>query len=240
MHFSRRDWGARPAKAGPGGFDASEVLGVALHWPSGSVPKDKAAALRSYQSFHQNGRGWSDIAYNVAFDQDGNTYDLRGLDTRSGANGDTKTNRQYVAFLLLIGPGEKPSAKMIAAVQDWVHSVRVRFPRATAIKGHCDVRPDGTACPGPNTIALIRSGAFEPPAKPKVAKYYRGKPGTRTVRVGSRGDDIKWLKRKLGVKESNGFYGVKLALKVRAWKKSLKQAPSTTVGPWAWKQLLSK
>lgn len=164
--FTRADWQARTANGGPGTLDPARVVGVALHWPAMAKPLDTAtavcAALRSWQAFHMDDRGWSDIAYQLAFDQAGNRYELRGLRTQSGANGDTEPNETHGAFLLVLAPGEEPSDAMVAAVRAAVADHRRLFPRSTRIVGHSDIRPEPTACPGPAALAAIRAGRFNP------------------------------------------------------------------------------
>lgn len=171
--FSRKDWGARAPKDAPTALVASRVEGVALHWPAMSKQVHGVEAvkrfLRNVQDSHMDDRGWDDVAYQLGFDQDGNTYDLRGLKTQSAANGDQDVNRRFGAFLLILAPGEQPSAKMIAAVKASVAEHRKLFPESKRIVGHQDVRPEPTACPGPIVEKLIKAGAFEPtkPAPPK-------------------------------------------------------------------------
>lgn len=164
--YSRSDWGARPAKGGPGPLSASQVVGIAIHWPGMAKPvrgfPNVAAALRDWQDDHMDRHGWSDIAYQVAVDQDGNRYDLRGLATQSGANGDTDVNEKYGAVLLILGPGERPTQEMVNEVRAVVRDHRRLFPNSKRIVGHGQIRPDPTSCPGPNAQALINSGAFEP------------------------------------------------------------------------------
>lgn len=164
--YTRSDWGARPANGGPGNLSPVRVEGIAFHWPAMSKPlrgfDEVSAALRGWQDFHMDGRGWSDIAYQEAFDQEGNVYSLRGLTTQSGANGDTDVNQRFGAFLLILAPGEKPSGAMVRAVRDRVEAFRARYPRAKRLVGHGDIRPEPTSCPGPAAIRLIRKGAFEP------------------------------------------------------------------------------
>ncbi len=164
--FTRADWQARPADGGPGALDPTQVVGVALHWPAMAKPLTTAtavcAALRAWQAFHMDDRGWSDIAYQLAFDQVGNRYELRGLRTQSGANGDTEPNETHGAFLLVLAPGEEPSDAMVDAVRQAVADHRRLFPRSTRIVGHSDIRPEPTACPGPAALAAIRAGRFNP------------------------------------------------------------------------------
>jgi hypothetical protein len=125
------------------------------------------AALRSWQDFHIDGRGWSDIAYQVAVDQAGNRYELRGLRTQSGANGDTDVNQRFGAVLLVLAPGEQPTAAMIREVRAVVTDFRKLFPDAHRIVGHGQIRPEPTACPGPAAQKAINAGTFEP-VKPKA------------------------------------------------------------------------
>lgn len=170
-HHSRSDWGAAPAKGGPGDLRPSLVQGVVIHWP-GSGETDSfdndaevASALRGWQRFHQGTRGWSDIAYQRAFSQDGDTWDLRGLRTQSGANGNADLNQRYGAFLLILVAGEQPSAAMKASVRASVSEFRRIYGEdAALILPHSKVRPDGTDCPGPAARAAIARGDFEPMA----------------------------------------------------------------------------
>lgn len=159
----RRGWGARPRKAPPGRLRTDQVIGLALHWPAMSKPiRGKAAvsaALRSWQAFHQDVRGWSDIAYNEAVDQDGRVYFLRGMRQRSAANGGTTVNSTHGAILLVLGPNEEPSAAMVRTLRRRIKRHRIIFPESRQIVGHGDIRPGGpTECPGPAVRRLIRSG----------------------------------------------------------------------------------
>lgn len=164
--YTRADIGLVPPKPGPGPLDPANVNGIVLHWPGMSTPRHGFAAvsraLRAWQRYHMGTNGWSDIAYQVAVDQDGNEYELRGLRVQSGANGNQDLNRRFVAVLLVLAPGEKPTQAMKRAVRRIVRRSREMYPRARLILGHGDVRPGGTACPGPIVTGLIIRGAFEP------------------------------------------------------------------------------
>lgn len=165
-HFSRTDWGARAPRSGPGNLSPTQVEGIALHWPAMTQPlrgiAAVKAALRGWQKYHMDGQGWSDIGYQVAVDQDGNRYELRGLRTQSGANGDRDVNERFGAVLLILAPGEEPTPAMVAEVRRVIADHRALFPRSRRIVGHTDIRPEPTACPGPAALRLIRAGAFDP------------------------------------------------------------------------------
>ncbi len=166
VYVSRTDWGARARTHAPGRLDRSEVVGLAFHWPAMgtrlTTRREVAAALRSWQALHMDTRGWSDIAYQVAVDQSGNRYRLRGLRNRSAANGDTTTNGRYGAVLLVLAEGEQPTAAMIRTTRRVVAKHRRLFPRSTALVGHGAIRPGGTECPGPAVRRLLDAGTFNP------------------------------------------------------------------------------
>ena len=164
--YSRAEWGARARQPGPGLLTPSRVRGIALHWPAMKGRLDTVAevkaALRSWQTYHIDGHGWSDIAYQRAVDQLGNTYQLRGFRHQSAANGDTEQNETYGALLLVLAIGEKPTEALIRATRREVGVFRDRFPKATRIVGHQDIRPEPTSCPGPAVMGLIHAGRFRP------------------------------------------------------------------------------
>lgn len=167
--ITRAQWGARPAaKAEP--LDAAAVVGLAFHWPGMKTPRRGvdavSRALRAWQRYHMDTLGWRDIAYQVAVDQDGNRYILRGLDGQSGANGNQDVNRRFGAVLLVLAPGEEPSEAMIREVQAVVRDHRALFPKSSLLVGHQDVRPEPTGCPGPAVMALLSEGAFVPGPTP--------------------------------------------------------------------------
>ena len=159
--FSRAAWGARKHR-GRTKLRKLEVIGLALHWPGMSKPLSSPtavrAALRSWQAYHMDSNGWSDIAYQAAIDQWGNRYRLRGKAYKSGANGNDTLNRRYGALLLILAPGEQPSAKMLKAVRKYHKGHRKLYPNSTKLVGHGAIRPGGTACPGPAVQALLKAG----------------------------------------------------------------------------------
>jgi hypothetical protein len=172
-YLPRSAWGARAPKPGPGNLLASRVRGVAIHWPGTGTTTpihskaSVASALRGWQAFHMDDRGWSDIAYQVAVDQSGRAWTLRGLREQSGANGDVAVNQQYGAILLVIVTGEQPSSAMKATVRAVVADFRRLYSRGTAIVPHSAIRPDPTDCPGPAARAAISRGDFNPTSSPE-------------------------------------------------------------------------
>jgi hypothetical protein len=168
-YLPRSAWNARPAGKGPGALTPSRVEGVVLHWPGTGndhpihTQAAVASALRGWQNYHMDDRGWSDIAYQVAVDQAGRAWTLRGLRTQSGANGDADVNERYGAILLVLVDDEEPSDAMKATVRAVVTDFRrIYGDDAAEIRPHSAVRPKGTDCPGPAARAAIARGDFEP------------------------------------------------------------------------------
>lgn len=177
-YYTREEWAARDASGGPGPLDVEQVEGIALHWPAMQRPlkfvEEIKAALRGWQNYHMDDRGWSDIGYQEAVDQLGNAYGLRGLRTQSGANGDRDVNERFGALLLILAPGEKPSDAMVKTVRARIARHRELFPRSELIVGHDEIRPEATACPGPIVIQGIDDDLFEPnPAEPSPRQKLR-------------------------------------------------------------------
>lgn len=178
-YLPRSAWAARTSR-GATALVASNIDGEALHWPGMTKPIDAAgavgqrrvaSALRGWQNYHMDVRGWSDIAYQIAIDQAGRAWTLRGLNIRSGANGDADVNLRFGAFLLVLAPGEQPSAAMVATTKGVIADFRKRYPGARLKPyGHRDVRPRNsqgqqtTDCPGDIAEALINAGKFTPGA----------------------------------------------------------------------------
>jgi hypothetical protein len=174
-YLPRSAW-TRHVPAGLTPLNRDEVEGVALHWPGtdepiGPAPRASIARrLEGYRRGHVRDRGWNDIAYQVAVDQAGRVWDLRGIRHRSAANGDTGPNRRWGAVLVLVGPGEALTDECKQALRDWYRDQWLaRYPRATRVVEHRDVRPDATECPGPAVRAFIDSGAITKPARPDAA-----------------------------------------------------------------------
>ena len=141
---------------------AADLVGVALHYPGtpGTIGTESeaqtAARLEGYRRQHVNGNGWKDFAYNVAVDQRGNVWTLRGVSRQSGANGTSAANRSHGAILLLVGNNEEPSPAMIDAVLYAVRLWDARYPGIKYVNPHS--RFVSTACPGSAVRRLLNDG----------------------------------------------------------------------------------
>lgn len=175
-HLPRSAWTGTPADS-PGRL--VDPLGLAVHWIGPAVPPgvargERAAVARFLEAVrrhHVLANGWSDIAYQEAVDQAGRRWRLRGWDLRSAANGDTGPNARWGAVVALIGQGQTPTARMLQGLADAREDFRQHHPTGRRLATHNQVRPEPTACPGPDLTRWVARGGdrpHDPPAPPTI------------------------------------------------------------------------
>ena len=155
---SRQEWGARAPRQVTK-RDPSTLSGVALHWfgkPSAASSHDGCPALlRSVQATHMapgglgTASGASDIAYNHAVCPHGVAYTLRGFGVQTGANGNSRANREYAAVVYM--GGEKDGRPVTPEAQPVIAEVIRLWQKRGAgplVKPHGFFT--GSTCPGPD------------------------------------------------------------------------------------------
>lgn len=159
--LGRSRWTTTTSKAGP--VKADQLHGVAVHYPGspGTIGRESedetAARLESYRHDHTARKRWKDIAYNVAVDQAGRVWVLRGISRQAGANGTRAANERYGAILALVGNGETPTPELIAAIQYVIRLYDVRFPgKIKRVPPHSAFVDTG--CPGVKLRHLLNDG----------------------------------------------------------------------------------
>lgn len=149
-------------------------IGVKVHYEGTHVPAvehDKCAgrwtAIRN-SHLANTAENYSDVAYNFAVCEHGYVLEGRGLDRRTGANGNQALNRAHYAVLVMVGSSgdTQPSEAAVAALREVIQYLR-DHGAGNEIKGHRDGFP--TDCPGDALYALVSTGKLEPvkPAPPK-------------------------------------------------------------------------
>lgn len=151
----RSGWGARAPKCSQA--LALPVRFAFIHHTAGSAPTTESsekATMRGIQNFHQNDRGWCDIAYSFVIMPSGRIYEGRGW-TR--VNGATKGYNSNSIAICWAGNYENiaPTAASIAAGQALLaQGVREGYLTPDfQLFGHRD--KGTTACPGRHLYARL-------------------------------------------------------------------------------------
>ncbi|XP_046564850.1 peptidoglycan-recognition protein SC2-like, partial [Haliotis rubra] len=84
--ISRSEWGARSPRS-TSNLDGPVEYAFIHHGGNGACSSQSScsAIVRSYQNYHMDTHGWSDIGYSFLIGEDGNVYEARGWD-RTGAH----------------------------------------------------------------------------------------------------------------------------------------------------------
>ena len=97
----RDAWGARPARSGG---RPHTITRMTLHHEAVVLGDNRNAPerLRHDQRYHQDQKGWIDIAYHVGVDRNGNLYELRN----TAIAGDTATDYDTTGHFLVLCEGD--------------------------------------------------------------------------------------------------------------------------------------
>lgn len=153
----RDAWGARPAL--PGGRPHT-ISRMTIHH-SGVVLSDNrtiAERFRQHQRYHQDEKGWIDIAYHVGIDLGGNIFELRD----TGLVGDTATDYDPTGHFLLLCEGnfdeqDVPEAQLDSAALVLAWAAQHFQIGTDTLAGHRDMTSE-TTCPGAGLQAHVASG----------------------------------------------------------------------------------
>jgi hypothetical protein len=152
----RDAWGARPAL--PGG-KRHTITRMTLHHEAVVLGENRNAPgrLRQDQRYHQEQKGWIDIAYHMGVDRNGNIYELRSTEIA----GDTATDYDTTGHFLVLCEGDFDQE---AVTEAQLHGAAMAFAWAAqnfriasdTLRGHRDLAQ--TSCPGTNLYAHLTSG----------------------------------------------------------------------------------
>ncbi|ORW94473.1 N-acetylmuramoyl-L-alanine amidase [Mycobacterium sp. IEC1808] len=113
--------------------------------------------LRQDQRYHQDEKGWIDIAYHVGVDRDGNIYELRSTEFA----GDTATDYNTTGHFLVLCEGDfdqeaVSEAQLQGAALAFAWAAQNFRVASNTLAGHRDLA--STSCPGANLYAHLSSG----------------------------------------------------------------------------------
>lgn len=145
---SRDDAGLRPPKSVSRNITPGRG-GVTYHYggPAQRISRHEECVRRwaAWQEFHQDERGWVDVAYTGAVCDHGYAFAGRGIGVRTAANGTDAGNQNYYAVVWIGGEGEKPSRAALDAFEWWVATLR-RSGAGDRVVPHSYHK--ATGCPG--------------------------------------------------------------------------------------------
>ncbi len=146
----RADWGARPPKTTPQQI-TTPTPELWLHHTASS--DGEAARVRAIQRYHQDVKGWNDIAYSYLVSGGGTVYEGRGAGV-SGAH--TKNHNSISHAICVLGHYDKtqPTEASLASVVELLqHGHAQGWWPDQLTGGHRDV--GSTSCPGDNLYPKI-------------------------------------------------------------------------------------
>ncbi len=180
----RQSWGATAARDG---LQPHTIERLTVHHTASPISRvaDGPGNIRSHQRFHQQDKGWPDIAYHFLVDPVGNIY--QGRDPAFG--GDTATNYDPNGHFLVCLEGDYDRAGVndsqvasLALVLAW--GVSTFGVDAGTLGGHRDYAD--TQCPGDSVYQLLTDGSLTGRIEAVLAQ---GEPAIVEV-CGAEGDRI--------------------------------------------------
>ena len=159
---ARSEWTSR-APTGSTPIKPGSINIVDVHWPAtkGKIARDQASiakALRGWQAYHMDTKGWRDIAYNIGVDLSGDVWILRGWDVQDGG---VAGRSDDVTILAILGDQDTVTDAMKHSIL-WAMAEFDRRRRRTLRRTHHGALVS-TTCPGPTLTAWSKAG-FPPPA----------------------------------------------------------------------------
>ncbi|WP_240689607.1 NlpC/P60 family protein [Brevibacterium sp. S111] len=151
---SRSSWGAKAYRGSPD--YASGIKQAVVHHTSGSnsySAEDVPGIIRGIQAYHQDGRGWSDIGYNVVADKYGRLWHARGGDVSKAVIGAHVAGHNTGTFGISVlgtynsAAPPKKTRDAVASAIAWKFSLNgISKATKSNLVGHRDL--GSTDCPG--------------------------------------------------------------------------------------------
>lgn len=166
---------------------AHQIQRLTVHHTASPISQvaDAPGQIRAHQKYHQQNKGWPDLAYHFIIDPAGNIYEGRDPAFR----GDTATDYDPTGHFLVCLEGDYEQAAVndaqiqsLARVLAW-GAATFEVPVST-LAGHRDFA--STQCPGDAVYALLADGSLADDIEAVLAD---GKPELRSV-CGSDGDKL--------------------------------------------------
>jgi len=133
---------------------------MTIHHSAVALPDNRgiAARLRQHQRYHQDDKGWIDIAYHYAVDRNGNIFALRD----TAIAGDTATDYDTEGHFLVLCEGDfdqetVSQAQLNGAALIFAWAAKQFGITTSTLASHKEVTPV-TSCPGATLESHMVSG----------------------------------------------------------------------------------
>jgi hypothetical protein len=229
MDLVRRSaWGAAPPKGEPIPI-GTPVRDLYLHHSAG--PDGGPSTVRSIQKFHQDGRGWADIAYTWLYSpRDRVFYEGRGPGI-AGAH--TRSHNRTSHGLCVLGnyeisPLPATAIEDLAGWAEWhggTWGPAVWTPHNAVSQ---------TLCPGRHILDVI--GRINAAAAGPVEPIAPERELPPTLRRGDSGDDVKLMQAAL--MPHDGKFGPQTETALKAYQTRNGLVPDGVCGPATWASIL--
>lgn len=162
-YVTRAQWQAKPPSSVTP-LPASKVDMIYYHYTASEHDETEnhancASRVRGIQAFHQQGRGWNDIAYSFLVCKHGYVFEGRGYGVHTAATGTDNSHSLAVCFLgddTINRDDVTPAGRR--ALVDITQAI-VKWARKTlAFKGHRDAM--NTKCPGDELYRYVTGQQF--------------------------------------------------------------------------------
>lgn len=181
--------------------------GVTLHWEGpkmGSFPHSKCAAkVRGIEKFHEQNRGWADLAYSGIVCPHGYVFEGRGVGVQTAANGSSDTNDDWYALCYLGGQGDPFTAEGQAAFIEGVQWLRSEGDAGSRVNGHRDHK--STECPGDVIYRWLNNTDFGQPIDNTQEDEMSWKENIAFWRITKRGDEPKEMWTGQQLNQARGY-----------------------------------
>lgn len=190
---SRSGWGAAPPEHDPNPIPTPTPR-LWVHHTGGS--ERGAAGVRAIQRYHQDSKGWNDIAYSFLIDPDGTIYEGRGAGI-SGAHTEGDNDESHAICLMGNFEGAEPTVQALTSLVALARHGQDRGWWVPTLGGHRDAPGAQTACPGHHLYKLL----------PRARQLVAAEPTNPTTNLED--DSMTFIKRR-----SNGYTAIVVAGKV--------------------------
>jgi murein L,D-transpeptidase YcbB/YkuD len=256
-YVKRAQWGARPPRSKRRTYlSKAAAKGMGAHYEAvdreGIEHGDCIKVVQGIQRYHQDNRGWDDIAYSFLVCRHGRIWEGRGWGVRTAANGTSAANDAYHAVCYM----DDDTPGIHDVTPEALSALTVVIEEGQKLGWGADVKPHShfkrTACPGDELRYWIAMEGWKKPQKapesgatPSQGCYPSGgasgpHSGThapswyrRVLRVQNpmlRGSDVAHVQRVLKA-DADGIYGPATEAKVRGFQRLHGLTADGVVGP---------